>query len=181
MCAVATAIAIIGLSAILLIHVIDIRFVSEAACHHVDTSNILGKYTYCFYGQDWDEEAYLSAISGFYSTLIAVLIAVQALISILAFVVVRASNRSAIEEEIEKELPRYFDTVKSVDRVKSFVEVASKASVADQYAQMEKTIRGLQGELEEVQARLYELEENGNAIEVEDVAEGLNAEEGTKD
>lgn len=173
-----TAVVLVGAGAIVLMQFVDIRFVSEAACQHIDSLNLGGKFTYCFYGEDWDEETYLSAISGFYTALITVLIAVQALVSVLAFVVVKASNKSAIEDQIESELPKYFDSVRAVDRVKSFVESASKDAIAAEAEQLLNRIRGLQGDLEEVQARLFELEENGNAIETEETIAGDGTEEG---
>lgn len=78
--AVSTAVVLVGILVVFAAHVVDFSFLSDAACRAVPQTRFYDSFTYCFYGTGWDEETYLAAVSGFYSTLIAVLVAVQALV-----------------------------------------------------------------------------------------------------
>jgi hypothetical protein len=108
--AVSTAVVLVGILVVFATHIVDFSFLSDAACREAPQTRYYDSFTYCFYGTGWDEETYLAAVSGFYSTLIAVLVAVQALVSWLAFTVIRSSNKQAISEEVEKEIPYFFRT-----------------------------------------------------------------------
>lgn len=168
-CAVLTAILVLGLLAVVLISLVDINFLSETSCKKHEASYFLDEFTFCFYGKDWDESTYLSAVSGFYSTLIAVLVAVQAIVSGLAFMVVRSSSKRAIEDEVESQLPIYFGRVKAVEEVEKIVKGISedtvKSAVTQGTAELEQELEafkqlfyGLQGDYEELVAKLKILE-----------------------
>lgn len=168
LCAVVTSIVLFGLIAIAIIHVVDVSFLSEAACRQVQETNWYRSFTYCFYGSDWNQSTYLSAVSGFYSTIIAVLVAVQALVSGLAFVFVRSTNRRAIEDEVEAQLPTYFGTVKAAEEVQQVVARVSgdaieqaveqrTAELEDELEGLKENYYGLQGEYEALKAVVAKL------------------------
>ncbi|WP_299144185.1 hypothetical protein [uncultured Tateyamaria sp.] len=179
-CSVITSIVLIVLVGLFFLHVVDVSFLSDAACRQIESSRYYDKFTYCFYGSDWDEETYLAAVSGFYSTLIAVLVAVQALISWLSFAVIRSSNKQSIEEEIEKEIPYFFRT-KDADRlledaltaisadaaknaIKGLRQEDDKAMEALQklvYEELQPALEGARGEIEELQVKIEALK-NGD-------------------
>ena len=168
LCAVVTALVLLLLLALAVTHIVDISFLSDAACRRIESTTWYSSYTYCFYGADWDQSTYLSAVSGFYSTIIAVLVAVQAIVSGLAFVFVRSTNRRAIEDEVEVQLPAYFGTVKAADAVKGLVtEVSSEtvdqaviqrtAELQDKLSDLEENFYGLQGEYESLKTVVAKL------------------------
>lgn len=168
LCAVVTAIVLLGSLAIVFVHFIDVSFLSDAACRRVEASNWRAAYTYCFYGEDWDQSTYLSAVSGFYSTVIGVLVGVQALVSGLAFGFVRSTNRRAIEDEVENQLPAYFGTTKAADEVKSVVQQVSDVAIEqavvqrtselqDKLSALENSFYGLQGEYDTLRAVVAKL------------------------
>ncbi|WP_114011716.1 hypothetical protein [Cohaesibacter intestini] len=175
--AVSTALALVALLFwFFATFMVDLSFLSDAACRKVSETRFYDSFTYCFYGSDWDEESYLSAISGFYSTLVAVLVAVQALISWLAFTVIRSSNKQAIGEEVEREVPYFFKT-KDADRLmrealndisyQAAKEALSNLRKDDDksteelqqvvYDNLQPALEGIQGEIEELRVRLDSL------------------------
>jgi hypothetical protein len=171
LCSVATTIALVGLAALAFLHIFDFAFLEDAACKEVEASKYYKEFTYCFYGSDWNEETYLATVSGFYSSLVAVLVAVQAMISVLAFVVIKTSNKGAIEEEVEKELPKYFATVAAVDQVRGFVDESVRSALGQNLAVVNTQIEGLMGQLEELQAQVFELGEKTTNGETEETLE----------
>ena len=178
LCSVATSVALVGLAALAFLHIFDFAFLEDAACREVDASKYYNEFTYCFYGSDWDEEKYLATVSGFYSSLVAVLVAVQALISALSFVVIKTSNKGAIEEEVEKEVPKYFATVAAVDQVKGFVRETAGSAFDQKLDALKNEITGLKGRLEELQEQVFEIGEktmNG------DTEEALTFDDDTED
>jgi len=56
---------------------------------------------YCFFSQNWDDGTYLSSITGFYTNLITVLLALMAIMSALSFVVIRSSAKGHIEDYVD--------------------------------------------------------------------------------
>ena len=188
--AVSTAVVIVGILFVFATHIVDFSFLSDAACREVPKTRYYDSFTYCFYGSDWDEETYLAAVSGFYSTLIAVLVAVQALISWLAFTVIRSSNKQAIGEEVEKEVPYFFKT-KDADRLlqaalKEISHKAAKDALNELrkeddksteelqqavYDELQPALEGVRGEMEELRVRLEEY--------INDDEEDVGEEEGT--
>ena len=107
-CVLTTAVVIIGLGGLFILHMVDVKFLKDVACQDFGSSSLAPKFSYCFYSSEWDDETYLAAITSFYNTLITVLIALQALISWVSFIVIRNSNKQEIESEVEKELPNFF-------------------------------------------------------------------------
>ncbi|QBY00120.1 hypothetical protein E2K80_04685 [Rhodophyticola sp. CCM32] len=152
---------------------------SEASCRHIDATGNRSAYTYCFYGEDWDESTYLSAVSGFYSTVIGFLVAVQALVSTLAFVFVRSTNRRAIEDEVEIQLPAYFGTTKAASEIEVVVGQVSGTAIEqavvqrttelqDKLSTLEENFYGLQGEYEALRAVVAELNDEAPEETIED-------------
>lgn len=170
--AICGALAVIAVLFLLAVHLIDLSFLSDAACRKVEATRYFSKFTYCFYGSDWNEEVYLSAISGFYSTLVAILVAVQALISWLAFTVIRSSNKQAIGEEVEREVPYFFKS-KDADRLLRDVlqetsHQAAKSALTEirkdedksteelqraVYNDLQPALEGVRGEIEELRVK----------------------------
>lgn len=157
LCAVVTTVSLAMLAVLFFKMNMDVKFLSQAACQQVKVTPFSKEYTFCFYGSDWDEGTYLSSITNFYSSLVTVLIAVQGLVSALAFIVIKASNKRIIEEEVESELPKYFGTVAAVDQMKSFVGGVVRSSIVDETKELNNRILGLESEIEELQANMYEL------------------------
>ena len=151
--AVSTAVALVGILAVFATHIVDFSFLSDAACREVPQTRFYDSFTYCFYGTGWDEETYLAAVSGFYSTLIAVLVAVQALVSWLAFTVIRSSNKQAISEEVEKEIPYFFRT-KDADPIirDALQDISLEAAKAALQQLMKEDAKAT----EELQRQVYE-------------------------
>ncbi|WP_168193102.1 hypothetical protein [Rhodophyticola sp. CCM32] len=179
LCAVVTSILLLGLLALVFLHYVDISFLSEASCRHIDATGNRSAYTYCFYGEDWDESTYLSAVSGFYSTVIGFLVAVQALVSTLAFVFVRSTNRRAIEDEVEIQLPAYFGTTKAASEIEVVVGQVSGTAIEqavvqrttelqDKLSTLEENFYGLQGEYEALRAVVAELNDEAPEETIED-------------
>lgn len=183
LCAVVTAIALLICLALAITHVVDVSFLSDAACREVSGPYILSSFTYCFYGSGWDESTYLSAVSGFYSTIIAVLVAVQALVSGLAFVFVRSTNRRAIEDEVEVQLPSFFQTIKAAEMVETVVEKVSSNAIdravnqktvelRDKLSTLEQNYYGLQSEYETLREVVAKL--NGESTDEDDGDDDVN-------
>ncbi|WP_353297602.1 hypothetical protein [Sulfitobacter pacificus] len=177
LCAVVTAVVLLVCLALAITHVVDVSFLSDAACREVSGPYIFSSFTYCFYGSEWDESTYLSAVSGFYSTIIAVLVAVQALVSGLAFVFVRSTNRRAIEDEVEEQLPSYFETIKAAEMVEKVVGKVSSSAVdravdqktvelQDELSALEQNFYGLQSEYETLRVVVAKL--NGESTDEDD-------------
>ncbi|WP_392338758.1 hypothetical protein [Loktanella salsilacus] len=176
LCAVVTAIVLLFCLALVVTHVVDISFMSDAACQRAAGTKFYSSFTYCFYGSEWNESTYLSAVSGFYSTIIAVLVAVQALVSGIAFVFVRSTNRRAIEDEVEVQLPAYFQTIKAADMVEAVVRQVSSGAVE----------RAVDQKTAELQDQLSDLEQNYYGLQSEyetlrEVVAKLNGETGNED
>lgn len=189
--AVVTAVIIIALIGLFVYHMVDFKFLANTSCHQVNDWKFLPEFTYCFYSDKWNEETYLSSISSFYSTLITVLIAFQALISWVSFVVIRNSNKHEIESEVEKELPHYFKTKES-DRVlrealesiseKVALEAAKALREAEDdavetlqkeiYEKMGPQINGFKGRIEELEVKVKRLRNGDDEEGEEDDGEG---------
>ncbi|MES0826753.1 hypothetical protein [Ruegeria sp. SCP11] len=180
--AVSTAVAVIAILFVFATHIVDFSFVSDATCRVVSETRFYDRFTYCFYGSDWDEETYLGAVSGFYSTLVAVLVAVQALISWLAFTVIRSSNKQAISEEVEKEIPYFFRTKDAdpiiQDALNAISYEAAKTALQDivkddtkateelqrqVYEKLVPGFDGLRGDVEQLQAQFERYLEGDDA------------------
>ncbi|WYK06610.1 hypothetical protein DWF04_017335 [Cereibacter sphaeroides f. sp. denitrificans] len=190
--AVLTAVVLVSLLALFAVHMVNFSFLSDAACHKIEATRFFREFTYCFYGSDWNEETYLSAVSGFYSTLVAVLVAVQALISWLAFTVIRSSNKQAISEEVEREVPFFFrtkdadkllqDTLNAIsveaakEAMKELRKDDDKATEALQnavYEDLKPTVEGLRGKIEELRVKVDVLL-NGEEEDDDDLGKGGN-------
>jgi len=95
----------------------DFLFLTGAFCQ------TKGSLSVCFFDDKaWDAENYLSVITGFYSTIITVLIALLGGVAAFAFFAVRGSALQRAEEDIEKEIGQYFE---SEGDVPSIVEKCS--------------------------------------------------------
>lgn len=151
--AVSTAVVLVGILFIFAAHIVDFSFLSDAACREVPQTRFYDSFTYCFYGTGWDEETYLAAVSGFYSTLIAVLVAVQALVSWLAFTVIRSSNKQAISEEVEKEIPYFFRTKDADPIVRDALQEISYEAAR---AALREIMKDDAKDIEELQRHVYE-------------------------
>lgn len=151
--AVSTAVVLVGILVVFATHIVDFSFLSDAACREVPQTRFYDSFTYCFYGTGWDEETYLAAVSGFYSTLIAVLVAVQALVSWLAFTVIRSSNKQAISEEVEKEIPYFFRT-KDADPIVQ--DALQEISYEAARAALREIMKDDAKDIEELQRHVYE-------------------------
>lgn len=90
---------------------LDLSFVSNASCGST------GEAAYCFFDDKWDSDTYLSIITEFYSTVITVLIFLVGVMAAFAYVVIRGSAMQQAEEEIEREVDRYFETGKAQERI----------------------------------------------------------------
>lgn len=88
----------------------------------------------------------------------------QAIVSGLAFLAVRNSNKRAIEDEVETQLPIYFGTLKAASYVTDImndisdktVKTAVEQETAELVQKLEKVSKsfyGLQGDYEELRAR----------------------------
>ncbi|APX17127.1 hypothetical protein BWR17_15665 [Phaeobacter inhibens] len=150
---VATTVAILALLAMFVVHIVDFNFMDAAACKQLSGSRFWSKHTYCFYSEEWNEETFLAAVSGFYSTLITVLIAAQAIITWFAFVVLRGSHKTAIEEEVENELPRYFDRRTGAQ---ALTEVVAQLTKRELKAAVEKASYENKNKLAELERRVSE-------------------------
>lgn len=175
MVAVSTAVVLVGILVVFATHIVDFSFLSDAACREVPQTRFYDSFTYCFYGTGWDEETYLAAVSGFYSTLIAVLVAVQALVSWVAFTVIKSSNKQAISEEVEKEIPYFFRTKDADPIVRDALQeisyeaarTALREMMKDDandieelqryvYEKLQPTLEGLQGDVEQLKGGFEE-------------------------
>ena len=133
-CAILTSVVLLALGGLWVYHMVDVKFLGDASCSQAGGSYYLPKFTYCFYSDKWNDETYLAAISSMYTTLITVLIALQALISWVSFMVIRNSNKQVIEREVEKEIPYFFRTKDAdkllQDALKSIsVDAAKRAAI----------------------------------------------------
>lgn len=151
--AVSTAVVLVGVFVVFATHIVDFSFLSDAACREVPQTRYYDSFTYCLYGTDWDEETYLAAVSGFYSTLIAVLVAVQALVSWLAFTVIRSSNKQAISEEVEKEIPYFFRTKDADPIVRDALQEISYEAAR---AALREIMKDDAKDIEELQRHVYD-------------------------
>lgn len=95
---------------------IDLSFLSNASC--ADDQGFI----YCFFDDQWDSETYLSALTGFYSTIITVLIGLMGVIAAFAFFAIRGSTLQQGEEVIEKEVDRYFKSEQSDVKLQKSIE-----------------------------------------------------------
>lgn len=141
--------AITILCALLIIYIfIDIDFIKNAQCSSV------GRYNYCFFDSAWDSAEYLSTITSFYSSIITLLIGLLAVIATLAFLVIRASAKHHVQETLESEVQRYFETRAASQLIESQIESISKKLFDIAQKQMEEH----QGEkITNVQSRLERL------------------------
>ena len=144
-CSVIVSILLIAFGLLITSHVVDIKFLKDTSCSKV---NLL---TYCFYDTKWDSGTYLSTITSFYTTLITFLIAIQALVSWLAYAVIKNSHKNHIEESIEGELPRYFSTLN-----------ARKLINLELIEAVKQETRILEGRLSNAQEEILELREQLN-------------------
>lgn len=95
---------------------IDFSFLPAASCGGSEN------YVYCFFSENWDSETYLSVVSGFYSTIITILIFLLGAVAALAFIVIRGSALQQAEEAIEKEVDRFFETSKAEEKIHEGLE-----------------------------------------------------------
>lgn len=99
---------------ILAYHFIDLKFISISSCAR-EADYVMGRI--CFYSSKWDDSTYITAITSFYSTIITILISVQAIITWISFVVIKNSHKRVIEEEIRSELPNYFGKITTIEEL----------------------------------------------------------------
>lgn len=118
---------------------IDFSFLPDASCGGSDD------YVYCFFDDKWDSETYLSVVSGFYSTIITILIFLLGTVAALAFIVIRGSAFREAEEAMEKEVDRYFESSKAEGKIHKWLEKIGGI-------ELEK----MKGSLDEMKVALYE-------------------------
>lgn len=189
-CALTTTVVIIGVGGYTIMHMVDVKFLTDVACQDFGPSKYVPKFTYCFYDEEWDSETYLAAITSFYTTLITVLIALQALISWVSFIVIRNSNKQEIESEVEKELPNFFrsknsDTVikealqdnmkreisKAINKQRDSEDEAFDGLQESVYNQVLPQLRDIRAEIELLEVRMEKLAhkvQNGDVAETDD-------------
>ncbi|MEP0503330.1 MAG: hypothetical protein ABJD13_02475 [Paracoccaceae bacterium] len=185
LCAISTTIALLILGSIAMAHIVDIKFLEDVACQRQQGAGPFPTVSYCFYSEEWDSATYLSVISTFYTTLITVLIALQALISWISFIVIRNSNRQEIESEIEKEIPNFFrtrdaDTIlrnalnenlasaaeAALKEARDYEDKAVEALQSSVYDDLIPQLAGMKAALEEMDVRVKKVQQdknNGNA------------------
>lgn len=189
-CALTTTVVIIGVGGYTIMHMVDVKFLTDVACQDFGPSKFVPKFTYCFYDEEWDSETYLAAITSFYTTLITVLIALQALISWVSFIVIRNSNKQEIESEVEKELPNFFRNKNSDTVIKEALQdnmkrevlrvVKDRADSEDEavdglqdsvYNQVLPQLTDIKAEIEQLDVRMRKLArkiQNGEVAEADD-------------
>lgn len=119
----------------------------------------------CFIKTDktWDANEYLGIVSGFYSTIITLLIAILAIFSFVGLFVIRNSYRSMIEDAVERELPNYFEKKTNEEKLKDAVYDVVERRIGKRIEALEAENQKIQGILEEN----YDLPADGT-IEADD-------------
>lgn len=90
---------------------LDLSFLPASSCSKDDG------LVYCFFDENWDSGTYLSVVTGFYSTIITILIALLGVVAALAYIVIRGSAFQRAEEAIEKEVDRYFERSSTEEKI----------------------------------------------------------------
>lgn len=184
LCAISTTLALLALAGLAIAHIVDIKFIKDAACQSYQATSGIPKFSYCFYSEEWDSATYLSTISTFYTTLITILIALQALISWISFIVIRNSNKQTIESEVEKELPNFFrrrdsDTIlqgalnknlvalaeDALNKARDYEDNAVEGLQSSVYNDLMPQLTGMKAAIEQIEVRVRKLQQdqsNGN-------------------
>jgi hypothetical protein len=104
----------------------------------------------CFYDENWDSETYLAVISGFYTTIITLLIALLSIVGVFAFVVIRANAIGHADEQIKMEVERFVET----GQMKEIFHEKFSTTVEDM---TREHITGTKGRMDAIEAALEEV------------------------
>ncbi|MFC4346982.1 hypothetical protein ACFO5Q_03910 [Kordiimonas lipolytica] len=126
----------------------DVGFLPEVLCDKKYPGRV------CFYDDAWDSETYLSVITGFYGTIITILVGLLGVVAAFAFFVIRGDAIRQSEEAIEDEIKRYFSTVAAEKMVStSLTKVAESRRT-----EIEKQMREIHTEIDDLKLALVEAE-----------------------
>ncbi|MBT3306739.1 MAG: hypothetical protein HN377_09680 [Alphaproteobacteria bacterium] len=118
----------------------DFSFLQEASCREGDN------YIYCFFDKKWDSGTYLSIITSFYSTVIAVLIGLLGAVVAFAYITIKGTSHQWVEDVAEKAIGRYFEKNEFHEQVFEIVKARSR-----------DVIKGLDSFQDDLSERLEEL------------------------
>ncbi len=104
---VITASVVLFVSFYLFNFFVDIKFISSSACLREQKIFFVEGMTVCLLSDNWNDSTYLSAVTGFYSTVISLLIGILALTTWLSFAILRSSHKREIEQQVVEEVPHY--------------------------------------------------------------------------
>lgn len=100
-------------------YIIDINFIETGACEKS------AFFEYCITDSSWNSDTYLDTITGFYGTIITLLITILGLFAFFSYIQIKASALSKIEEDITIEVERYFDSIPSGKKIAEAIEGSS--------------------------------------------------------
>lgn len=131
----------------------DINFWSKDALKAIHGNNL------CYFDEKWDSGTYLQTITSFYTTIITLLIAMQAIISWISFVIVKNSSKEAIDNSVEKELPRIMEQTSTERKLQELMTNINEQTEQDLLIQLELIRRDL-----EVIVELNQLETSSDDV-----------------
>ena len=108
-------------------------------------NNVCSSYTkgvYCFFADVWNDETYLATVTGFYTALITVLLALIALVGGFSFIVIRYNALGHTEDYVDKilvqpHMQHMFDTkiaaavAKNLTDNKAYPELLSRVDAIE--------------------------------------------------
>lgn len=88
--------------------------------------DVYGKVYACFISadQNWGDASYLQLLTGFYGTIITVLIAVLTIVAALGAYTLRVSSRNQIEQELPVHVSDFFEMDRGVKKIKALADDA---------------------------------------------------------
>ena len=103
---------------IILYLLVDVSFVIKA----LDSNSPGGGKVY-FFDESWNDETYLSVITGFYTALITILIALMGVVAAFAIFMIKGASLEKIEETTEKEVKVYFEKASTLDVINKLLGI----------------------------------------------------------
>lgn len=137
---------------------------STVLFNHENCRSVEGIF-YCYISQAsaWDESTYLQTITGFYNTVITLLISTLAIVAAFGAYTIKASIRSQIEQEFPGHVADYFEREKGFEQLNKASRAALNASIDSlpmpQEGGLRNYIASLESKLEKMELQLQAMQE----------------------
>ena len=149
----------VGIIFVFFAYLRDTEFFNSTGCE------VLSNFSVCYISKvgAWNDSSYLQTITGFYNSIITILIAAIAVVATLGAYTMRAGNKFQIEQDLPDGVSEFFEKERGKDLVekvayKEISEQLKSVGIPEQ-GQLRDLLTGLEKRIDELELQLQEMQE----------------------